>query len=192
MEADSASSKYASKSSIVTRPRDSASRNDSGVGRMNSEFLEPCFQPWGLESGSVLTDRNFQDCAKEHRLKRADSSAELVRSPANRVRDDRRFDGVQTFSIFDRRFDISERASDRVSFVDLGGKAFEESLARGGDAHHGFIGFDLDNLLIALDLVANLRGKSDDRCFGDRFTELRHDDRNFRHRSRELVVVAEY
>ena len=103
------------------------------------------------------------------------------------MRDDGRFDGVQTFSIFDRRFDVSERAADRVSFVDLGRKAFEEPLARRGDAHHGFIGFDLDHLLVTLDLVANIRGKSHHGGFGDRFTKLRHDDRNFRHRSGELV-----
>jgi hypothetical protein len=60
---------------------------------------------------------------------------------------------------------------DRVGFIDFGGNALDEPLARGGHAHHGFISFDLNNFLIGLDLVSYIHGKPDDRCLGDRFSE---------------------
>ncbi len=65
--------------------------------------------------------------------------------------------------------------------VDRSGKFRDDTVARGSDAHHGLASLYLDNLLIAGYRFADLRCKTNDGSLGNRLSELRHDDRDFRH-----------
>jgi hypothetical protein len=57
------------------------------------------------------------------------------------------------------------------------------------DAHHRFVGFDVDNFLIIRDLVARFYFDIDNGGFGDRFAELRHNNWDLRHGI--LILEAE-
>ena len=79
------------------------------------------------------------------------------------------------------RFQIPEDRADGITLVQSHQPFFDAPAAGRGHVHGGFVGFHLDDVLIGVHLVADLDEEIDDRGFGDRLAQLRHDDGNLRH-----------
>jgi len=80
-------------------------------------------------------------------------------------------------------FQISERRPDRVALAFFRAQLGQLSVAWRDDAHDRFVRFDFHHIAVADHIVAGLGHESDDGGFGDRFAELRHEERDAGHKS---------
>jgi hypothetical protein len=83
--------------------------------------------------------------------------------------------------VFLARLEMTEHRADGITFVQLNQEFLDCARAGSSDIHRGFVCFDLNNVLIRADGVADGDEQVDNRCFGDGLAELRHDDRDGGH-----------
>ena len=83
--------------------------------------------------------------------------------------------------VFFARFDEGEGRTHCVAGPDFGGDFLDFSAAGGGDLHHGFVGLDLEDILICVHNVSGRDQYFAHGCLGDGFAELGHENGETRH-----------
>jgi hypothetical protein len=79
--------------------------------------------------------------------------------------------------------DVAEGLTDGVAALKKGDPFHDLAGTGGGDSHDGFLGFYLQNVLIAFDRVARAEIKGHDGCFSDGLAQLGHDDGDAGHKT---------
>ena len=80
------------------------------------------------------------------------------------------------------RFYVAKNCAHRISFPQLHADPVDLAFAWRGHTHDSFVCLDIDDFLIIDHFVAGFDLDVHNRSFGDGFAQLRHDDRDLRHK----------
>ena len=155
------------------------------VRRVESQFGHARFHPRRHVTGSRGMGRDRQPAHRRldflpPALRRR--SAPVVRRAPGLLPGLGRTTRSQARRIVRAGFQIAQHRADGITLIQFDQPFLHPPAARGGHVHDGFVGLDLDDVLIGIDFLTDSDEQMDHGRFGNRFAQLRHDDGDLSHR----------